>query len=177
MKYISIVFLAFMFAYPLSAGAHTHLENSDPEAGEQVPGDDPVITLIFDSPVQQPNEITVTDESGNEITVEDVNHSSDEVIEVPLPEELESGEIEVFYSIVGEDGHVMEEEFSFSYEEVEQDAEENEETAESESEESAEEETLGAAEENSSNSWLMPVLAVSLLAVAALVFVFTRKKS
>ncbi|MCP3028129.1 copper resistance CopC family protein [Halobacillus sp. A5] len=191
MKHKLLISALFFFAFPFSVHAHTHLENSDPDEGESITSDDSVITLTFDSPVQEPNEITISEESGGETTIEDITHSTENVIEIPIPEDLEGGDINLFYSIVGEDGHVMEEELAYTYEEIEEEneKEENEGDYETESEDETTEDTeennevneseseAAGEEESGSNSWLLPVIAAGLIAVAAIVFLFTRKKS
>ncbi|WP_173915315.1 copper resistance CopC family protein [Halobacillus sp. Marseille-Q1614] len=187
MKYSYFLFLLIILAFPIKVGAHTYLESSNPETGETVTAKDPVVTLTFDSSVQDLNTITVTDASGNKTTIEEITHSPDNVMEVTLPEELESGDIQLFYSIVGEDGHVMEEEITYTYEGTEEEeAAESEELAEEQAEEQAEEsnqetgeEAIDSSqeEESSQSSWLLPVIAVGLLAVAGIAFLVTRKKS
>ncbi|WP_082233091.1 copper resistance CopC family protein [Halobacillus massiliensis] len=190
MKLKYMFFLILFIAFPLQAGAHTHLENSEPVQGETVTAENPLITLNFDSAVRDPNTIIVTDKNGEETTIEDINHSPENVIEITLPENLTSGEIELFYSIVGEDGHVMEEELPFTYEGLsEEEAAESEESAEEraakmaeESQQEAEQETEKAnnsasEEDTTGNSWLLPAIAVGLVALAVIAFLATRKKS
>ncbi|WP_431804209.1 copper resistance CopC family protein [Halobacillus andaensis] len=186
LKYKTFIFvlLAFIFVFPITAGAHTHLESSSPEAGDTVTEENPLITLTFDSPVQEPNEVSVADNNGNEITIEQINHSSKNVIEVEIPEEIETGEVTLFYSIVGEDGHVMEEELTYTYETTEEEATHQtgeEPSADEESDntdlDNESEEEASAENENSQNSWLLPTVAVGLVAAALLVFLISRKKS
>lgn len=189
MKKIYLLCLLIVLAFPLKVGAHTHLETTEPQAGESLSADDPVITLTFDSAVQQPNAITITDESGEELTVEEVVHSPGNVVTVTLPEEVENGEVTLFYSIVGEDGHIMEDELTYRYEGGEEedpneaDSSEKEETdsenTEVEEPQDSENTDVEAAEESDvgGSAWLLPLLAVGLIAVAVLVFLITRKKT
>ena len=129
MKFKSILFLLLMMVIPFQVEAHTHLESSEPEAGEEISAENPTITLTFDSAVQEPNVIRVTDETGAETTIENIAHSPENVIEITLPEEITGGELDLFYSIVGADGHVMEDELPFTYEGTEE-AEATEDTEE-----------------------------------------------
>ncbi|MGP4075872.1 copper resistance CopC family protein [Halobacillus sp. K22] len=197
MKLKSILFLLLIMAIPFQVEAHTHLESSEPEEGEGISAESPIITLTFDSAVQEPNVIRVTDESGEETTIDNITHSPENVIEVTLPEDIAGGELDLFYSIVGADGHVMEDELSFTYESKEE-AEDTEEIAQSEkeAEEQAEEqaaaedtesesqesqsqeteETQSESAEESQSSSLMPVLIVVLIGAAVAGFLMVRKK-
>jgi|GEM_PF-4451054 len=201
MKCKSIFFLLLIMAIPFQVEAHTHLESSEPEAGEEISAENPTITLTFDSAVQEPNHIRVTDDSGEETTIDEITHSPENVIEITLPEEIAGGELGLFYSIVGADGHVMEDELPFTYEGTEE-AEATEDTGapaqsekeaeeqaeqlaaledtESESQESQSQETEEAAQsesaEDSQSSSLMPVLIIVLIGSAVAGFLIVRKK-
>ncbi|WP_117169531.1 copper resistance CopC family protein [Paraliobacillus sediminis] len=193
--YISLLILVLLL-FPVQASAHTHLDSSEPATGEVVSSDNPVITLTFDSPIQEINTISVTDKNDVVTTIEEINHSPENIIEVTLPANLEEGEIEFFYSIIGEDGHVIENNLVFTYEQVDKESssvdetqsseKENAEDTEGEAEESEiveeteqapkVEATETASEQDEQNGWLMPVIAVILIAIAAIVFLVNRKK-
>ncbi|CDQ20094.1 hypothetical protein SAMN05192559_10741 [Halobacillus karajensis] len=191
MKHIAMLFVLFAFLLPVTVEAHTHLKSSTPEGGGTVTSDTPVVTLTFDSPVQEPNALTVSDQQGEEFTIETFTHSPENVLEFEVPEEAENGEIEVFYSIIGQDGHVMENTLTFNYEGGDKaDSSEEEEKASEDSSanegeeaestpESSEEEQNEATEnqESDGTSWLLPVIAIGLLLTAGLVFLGVRKKS
>ncbi|SFJ88163.1 hypothetical protein SAMN04487936_10556 [Halobacillus dabanensis] len=188
MKYIMMLVVLFAFTLPVTVEAHTHLQSSTPEEGGTVSGDDPAVTLTFDSPVQEPNTLSVTDQQGEEYTIENFTHSPEDTLEFEVPEEVEDGEIEFFYSIIGEDGHVMENTLMFNYNggdeadafEEEEAATEDSSTDEGEEAESATESTdeqQAEDQESGGSSWLLPLIGVGLLITAGLIFFGARKKS
>lgn len=196
MKYITMFCLLMAFALPMTAEAHTHLESSEPEAGGSLTSENPGITLTFDSNVQEPTALMVTDEEGEEFEIEDYTHSPENVVEFAIPEGVGSGNVEVFYSIIGEDGHVMEKSLEFVYEgkdeasETEEGTEtegsettsgNSEDMKEDESEkqmekESAEQQTEASNEESDSGGWVVPVIVFGILLTAIAVFFSLRKK-
>ncbi|QAS51463.1 copper resistance CopC family protein [Halobacillus litoralis] len=189
MKYISMFCLLIVLALPMAVEAHTHLESSQPESGGALTSEKPRVTLTFDSKVQEPTSLMVTDGDGEEFEIDSYTHSPDNVIEFSIPEEVGSGDIEVFYSIIGEDGHVMENQLTFNYtvkEEVsapeeDTETEEPETTSDdaenAEGEESGEQQVAGSDQGNGSNVWIVPVLGFGILITAVLVFLGIRKKS
>ncbi len=189
--YINFLAVIVLLLIPVQVFAHTHLESSDPATDEVVSSDNPIITLTFDSPVQEPNTISVS-QNNEEITITEINHSPENVIEATLPTDLEDGEIVLFYSIIGEDGHVIEDSLVFTYEKADDNSSSTDETQSSE-EESIEaeedeveennivEETEQASIEeteitNEQNGWLLPAIAVILIGIAISVFLINRKK-
>lgn len=194
MKYIMMLVVLFAFTLPVSVEAHTHLQSSTPEEGGTVTGDNPVVTLTFDSPVQEPNTLTVTDQQGEEYKIDNFTHSPEDTLEFEVPEEVEDGEIEFFYSVIGEDGHVMENTLTFNYSSGDEaDASEEEEAATEDSSTNEREEAESATEssdaqqdeenegtedqESGGTSWLLPLIGVGLLVTAGLIFFGARKKS
>lgn len=189
MKYLSIFCLLIALALPMTVEAHTHLESSNPESGGTLTSENPGVTLTFDSKVQEPTALTVTGESGEEFEIDSYTHSPDHVIEFDVPEEVASGDIEVFYSIIGEDGHVMENQLSFNYTVKEETSvpEEDTESEEPETtsgedqdeggEESQDQQVASSNQENDSMVWIVPVLGFGVLITAVLVFLAFRKKS
>ncbi|MFB4162340.1 copper resistance protein CopC [Alteribacillus sp. JSM 102045] len=187
MKRIMICFLVGLFAFPISAGAHTHLERSEPEEGAVLGEETSTITLSFDSMVQEPNTVTLTDENGAEIDLEEVNHDPEDTIVIHLPEKLEDGDYTLFYSIVGEDGHVMEEELSYSYEGTDEesmneteDSAAEEETDLEEGADSEEQEQTAQPQEsdNNDNGILLPAaVGLIVIAVGFIIFLFRKKRT
>lgn len=189
MKYISMFCLLIVLALPMTVEAHTHLESSEPESGGALTSEKPGITLTFDSKVQEPTALTVTGGDGEEFEIDTYTHSPENVIDFSIPEEVGSGDIEVFYSIIGEDGHVMENQLTFTYTLNEEAAapEEDTETEEpattsgeggSASGEASESDQVAASNQgNESMVWIVPVLGFGILVTAVLVFLGIRKKS
>ncbi|WP_394218980.1 copper resistance protein CopC [Halobacillus trueperi] len=189
MKYIPIMFcLLIVFALPTTAGAHTHLESSEPESGGALTSEYPIVTLTFDSKVQEPTDLTVTGEDGEEFKIESYTHSPENVIEFSIPEAVGSGDIDVVYSIIGEDGHVMENQLTYTYavNEAATAPEKDTETEEPSTTSGEDENTSGEATEsdqvaasnqgNESMVWIVPVLGFGILVTAVLVFLGIRKK-
>jgi copper resistance protein C len=175
MKYIMMFFVLLTFTLPVTVEAHTHLQSSTPEEGGTVSGENPVVTLTFDSPVQEPNALTVTDQQGEEYTIENFTHSPEDTLEFEVPEEVADGEIEFFYSIIGEDGHVMENTLMFNYSGGEETDASEEEEAESATESTDEQQAED--QESDSTSWLLPLIGVGLLVTAGIIYFGARKKS
>lgn len=186
-RYISLLVLVLLL-FPVQVGAHTHMDSSDPVAEGVVSSDNPVITLTFDSPVQEINTISVTEKNEEVTTIDEINHSPENIIEVTLPTDLEDGEIVLFFSIIGEDGHVIEDDLAFTYEKAVEESSIADETQSSEEESDEEinaeeseivdesEKTETASEPDEQNGWLMPVIAVILIAIATSIFLINRKK-
>lgn len=189
MKYISMFCLLIVLALPMTVEAHTHLESSEPESGGALTSENPGIALTFDSMVQEPTAMTITDDDGKEFEIESYTHSPENVIEFSIPEEVASGDIEVFYSIIGEDGHVMENELTFNYTVKDKASTAGEDTnteepatasgeGESGSGEASESDQVAASNQgNDSMVWIVPVLGFGILVTAVLVFLGIRKKS
>ncbi|MEC3883071.1 copper resistance CopC family protein [Halobacillus sp. HZG1] len=188
MKYISLLCLLVVLALPVTVEAHTHLESSEPESGGALSSENPGVTLTFDSKVQEPTTLTVTGENGEELQIDNYTHSPDNVIAFNIPEEAAGGDIEVFYSIIGEDGHVMENQLTFQYtvndKAFEPEASETEEPEaasgegeNAEGEESEDQQVAASEQGNESMVWIVPVLGFGLLITAVLVFLGIRKKS
>ncbi|MFB5661872.1 copper resistance protein CopC [Alteribacillus sp. HJP-4] len=188
-----VVFTLLILAFPAAAGAHTHLESSDPEDGETLSEDTEEIVLTFDSSVQEPNEVTLTGENGEALTPE-IIHESEDTLQIKLPDDLQEGDYSLAYSIVGEDGHMMEEELTYTFEadETDQDTAEEESEAEKENatpeEESQNEEEASdiegneendsETEENNQNTFILPAAGgMLIIAALSLIFLLRKKKS
>ncbi|QGH33306.1 hypothetical protein GI584_04305 [Gracilibacillus salitolerans] len=177
--------IVLLIAFPTAVGAHTHLETSDPEENSVLNEDTGTITLMFESTVQELNEITLTHEHGEELPVEKVTHEPADTLVVTLPDQMEDGNYTLSYSIAGEDGHVMEQELSYQFKNVEEEdvVEETEEASEEATEEEATESdqveenvTKDSTDEANENSTLIAVIAIVLIVVAILAILMLRKK-
>ncbi|WP_163581687.1 copper resistance CopC family protein [Gracilibacillus saliphilus] len=190
-KRIFFFIIVLLTVFPTIVGAHTHLETSEPEENSVLNEDTGTITLIFESTVQELNEINLTHENGEEFQLEEVTHEPADTFVVTLPESLEDGNYTLFYSIVGEDGHVMEQELAYQFESVEEEKTEeaidDQETSEEATEETTEEELIetdqakeneanDATDEENENNTLIVVFAIALVIVAILAILMLRKK-
>ncbi|SDJ06160.1 copper resistance CopC family protein [Natribacillus halophilus] len=134
---LSLVFVSTTFA-------HAHLEDSDPEDGATVEDTVETIKVFFDSGIESATTAMVTDEEGNELELADEAIEGDDYI-ATLDETLTSGDYTVEMTVLAEDGHTTEEEFTFSV-----DADEAVEEEEAAEEENGAEEA-GAVEEESTD--------------------------
>ncbi len=190
-KRLLFFIIVLLIAFPTAVGAHTHLETSDPEENSVLNEDTGTITLMFESTVQELNEITLTHEHGEELPVEKVTHEPADTLVVTLPDQMEDGNYTLSYSITGEDGHVMEQELAYQFKNVEEEdvVEETEEATDEQeaSEEATEEEatesdqveenvTKDSTDEANENSTLIAVIAIVLIVVAILAILMLRKK-
>ncbi|MFD2655214.1 copper resistance CopC family protein [Gracilibacillus thailandensis] len=183
--------IVLLTVLPTIVGAHTHLETSDPEENSVLNEDTGTITLKFESTVQELNEITLTHENGEELQLEEVTHEPADTFVVTLPDSLKDGNYSLFYSIVGEDGHVMEQELAYQFESVEEEKTEeaidDQEISEEATEETIEEELIetdpakeneanDATDQENENNTLIVVFAIALVIVAILAILLLRKK-
>ncbi|WP_416150304.1 copper resistance protein CopC [Salipaludibacillus sp. HK11] len=195
-KRIIFITVILLLVFPAVAGAHTHLDTSEPEEGSVLNDETLDITLTFDSLVQEPTAIILTHEDGEELSPAEITHEPADTVIISLPDNMEDGDYTLFYSIIGEDGHVMEEELSYSYEVTEDETiEEEESTEENEIEEN--EEVIDSPENNNSDmiseeneseiaavsdddsgssTAVMIVIAAFLIVIAIVAIVTMRKK-
>jgi len=166
--------------------AHAHLEDSDPEEGETIEEEVETITAFFDSGIESATTATVTDEEGNELELADEAIEGDDYI-ATLDEPLTSGDYTVEMTVLAEDGHTTEEEFTFSVdaaeavEEEEEGAEEagaveEESTEEASEEESAAAETAEGGDDGGAGGLLIGVIGV-IIAGAIIFFIFRSRKA
>ncbi|WP_185819817.1 copper resistance CopC family protein [Salibacterium salarium] len=185
MKRFITLFIIGLLLFPVAAGAHTHLENADLKE-EVADGETTIITLTFDSKVQELNSVNLTNENGEEVDVDGISQGPENTVTITLPDFLENGEYSLFYSIVGEDGHVMEKELAYMYEGTEQ-RESSVEEADEQTEESAVkeeedrtsasgEDTIDASTAESNDNDFFLTAAGGLLVIAVGVIFFYRKK-
>ncbi|MDX8046840.1 copper resistance protein CopC [Gracilibacillus sp. S3-1-1] len=178
-----LLIIVLLIALPTAISAHTHLETSNPEENSVLDENTEAITLTFDSTVQDVNEVTLTGEN-DEVLQPDFSHDSADTIIVTLPEEMEDGAYTLFFSIVSEDGHVMEQELAYQFlvseEATPEEATDEQEVTEDPIEEEADQVESDANEvvedtEESNNSTMIIVIAIILVIVAILAVVMMRK--
>jgi len=168
-KIALIVFLLF-FAFIPSVFAHTGLSSSVPEDGETIQEEVEQVTLLFNSPIETMITLKVTDEIGVEVPVAEITVDDKEmkgIMELPLT----TGNYQVNWKIVGQDGHPIEGEYSFSIERSETELEEPKDSMEPHPDNAVEdlnEETiLREANLDSTATNLMIAVAFILIAVIA----------
>lgn len=111
--FVAVVAAFFALMFPLAASAHSKMTASVPAADSVA--DSPVteIFLEFNTSIEPVSSLTVKNESGEEITVQDVQVSGATLtgkLAAPLP----NGAYTVEWKIIGADGHAVNGSYAFS---------------------------------------------------------------
>lgn len=114
-KKISLFTFILLFTFVSSALAHTGLESSNPQNGEVLNEELKAITLTFEGNIEQGSTFTLQNANGETITVDNIT-IIENILTGDLSTPLESGDYTVEWSIIGEDGHLIEDSFTFSIE-------------------------------------------------------------
>ncbi|MFC0272150.1 copper resistance protein CopC [Metabacillus herbersteinensis] len=145
--FLSMLFLFLFLTFPNATNAHTYLKDSTPAEGEVVKEDLKEINLQFETKIESLSKMKLLID-GVEIPLSvEVNES--EMIGT-LEEQIENGAYLIQWDIVGEDGHPISGEVSFTVEKDE--VEEEKVEGNSEGEESTTEEDENTSTENEDNS-------------------------
>ena len=115
MKKISslALLLLLLFTFVPSALAHTGLESSVPQDGEVITENISILSLTFNTTMEDTSTFKVTKESGQEISIAEHIVKEKEMIGT-LSSPLQDGTYIVTWKIIGEDGHPIEKSYSFS---------------------------------------------------------------
>ncbi|GEN87338.1 copper resistance protein CopC [Oceanobacillus sp. FSL W8-0428] len=184
---LALVTLLFVFSAS-PAFAHTHLDTSDPEEGSTVTEALDSVTLYFETVIEESAVLELQAEDGTEITLDNITVNDDE-LSADVTEPLENGAYTLSWDIIGVDGHPMEDSLSFEVDIEEAAADENtEEDTEGQEDEDATEEQADeneaasesdvqdtAAEDSNSNTLLITILLVAIIAVVAIVLLKRKK--
>ncbi|MBD1382219.1 copper resistance CopC family protein [Metabacillus arenae] len=181
MKNIIVMLTAIFLMVPAVTSAHTHLETSNPKEGQVVKEKLNEIVLTFGTPIEELSKMTVT-RDGNEVQLSEMNVENNEMTG-SLDKPLENGSYVVNWNIVGEDGHPIEGQLTFSVETKQEEEEtakkeekqttENENRAEG-SDETAEEQPetdLENEEESNENEGQSSLFTTVLIIVLAIVLI------
>jgi methionine-rich copper-binding protein CopC len=120
-KLMSIVFV-LLLASSSSVSAHTGLKSSSPADGETVTGSMQEIHLEFETAIEKGSTLSLLDESGAKVSIKNVELAENKM-KAAIKEPVENGLYIVNWRIVGEDGHLIEGNYSFN---VQQENESNE---------------------------------------------------
>lgn len=107
MKKSLFLFFALFLAFSSSVSAHTGLKSSSPADGETVTESMQEIHLEFETAIENGSTLSLIDESGTEISIENVELSENKMT-ATTTDPLKGGQYTVNWRIVGEDGHVIE---------------------------------------------------------------------
>ncbi|CAM5209504.1 CopC domain-containing protein OS=Ureibacillus acetophenoni OX=614649 GN=SAMN05877842_11580 PE=4 SV=1 [Ureibacillus acetophenoni] len=199
-KKISFVTFVLIFTFVSTVFAHTGLQSSDPQNGEVVNEQLDQITLTFEGNIEQGSTFTLLNSNGESISVANISVNGN-VLSGSLTDPLENGVYTVDWSVIGGDGHLIEDSFQFTVdlpvaetvEETEEPVEDDSEAEvttqnenESQTETNVEEnETNQAnttentvAEQSKENSYLIPIIigALVLIILISIVFLAKRKR-
>jgi len=111
-KSLYILFLLTL-TFASSVSAHTYLESSSPSDGETVTEDRQEIVLKFETPIEKSSSFTLLSEGGEELPVQDIQVNGD-TLSGKAAEPLGNGNYTVKWSIIGEDGHLINGEYVFT---------------------------------------------------------------
>ncbi|WP_079478963.1 copper resistance CopC family protein [Halobacillus salinus] len=186
-KMITAWMLVLTLLVPIHAFAHTGMEEADPSEGSVVTESIYEVTVTFTTSISEGSTVALTAADGTELALQDVVIEGNTMM-VKTVEPLPNGTINVDWKIVGEDGHPIEEGYSFEVDapveeapssDEEGQAEESVETEdapESESESATESASDEAVDDSNQlrNSLLIAGIAALILIVGVVVF-FVRK--
>lgn len=112
-KKVSLFTFILLFTFVSAAFAHTGLESSNPQNGEVLNEELTTITLTFEGNIEQGSTFTLQDANGKTITVDNIA-INENILTGVLSTPLGNGDYTVDWSIIGEDGHLIEDSFTFS---------------------------------------------------------------
>ncbi|SOC43317.1 copper resistance CopC family protein [Ureibacillus acetophenoni] len=112
-KKVSLFTFILLFTFVSAAFAHTGLESSNPQNGEVLNEELTTITLTFEGNIEQGSTFTLQDANGETIAVDNIA-INENILAGVLSTPLGNGDYTVDWSIIGEDGHLIEDSFTFS---------------------------------------------------------------
>lgn len=110
---LSLLLYLVVFTFVPSALAHSGLESSVPQDGEVITENIFTFSLTFNTTIEDTSTFKITKESGKEISLAEHIVKEKEMIGT-LSSPLEDGTYIVTWKIIGEDGHPIENSYSFS---------------------------------------------------------------
>lgn len=113
MKKGFLTLVLFLMLLPGAAFAHTGLESAVPADGDTVTSALDELVLTFETPIEPLSEMKVVNEEGNEMQIADIV-VKENTLTGKLSEPLPNGTYTVNWTIVGEDGHTINNEYAFT---------------------------------------------------------------
>ena len=182
-----VIILVSAGSIPVTVGAHTVLEEAEPAAGSGL--EEPVeqITLTFNSKLETGSSLTLSNAAGTTIEPASVNLDG-QMLTAHLESPLTGGTYQVNWKVLGADGHIIEDSYSFTITTPEAAAETGtkpaavvsepaETKATAETEVLAEEEQEITAPADSTSIWLYGIIAFFIAAVLVLMAWLFRSRS
>ncbi|WP_188453373.1 copper resistance CopC family protein [Virgibacillus oceani] len=113
-SYLLLITLLLFSQFPVNeANAHSVLEKATPENGEQLEETIDSIALNFNTKVENGSTLYLVNSEKEKIKPETINITN-EVLEAKFNNFLKPGSYQVNWKIVGADGHLIENQYSFS---------------------------------------------------------------
>lgn len=110
-KRLSLLMLLILFIFPSLVSAHTTLVSSNPSEGQVITKPINQVRLEFESTLEDLSTLKLL-QSGKEIEIKNITIENNQMI-ADLPVELENGNYEIQWKIIGEDGHPIPGEIEF----------------------------------------------------------------
>lgn len=110
-KGLSLFILLMLCIFPSMVSAHTTLVSSNPSEGQVISEPIKQITLEFESTLEKLSTLKLI-QNGKEIATKGITVENNQMI-ADLPVDLENGNYEIQWKIVGEDGHPITGEIEF----------------------------------------------------------------
>ncbi|WP_368502860.1 copper resistance protein CopC (plasmid) [Alkalihalophilus sp. As8PL] len=176
MKKALLLFIICFLLFPNSTFAHTGLVSSSPSEGEVLTVSPEEIVLEFNTKVEQGSQFQVINPSGNGVAVTGIS-VEDNMLYGMFPQELQGGDYQILWNIIGADGHPIEGEISFTVE-SEQEKTSNEESNQiiNKDEQSIEEDPVVVEMERANPPAIMSTIAVILAILAIVSFFYVIRK-
>lgn len=113
MKKICVLAFLLLFTFTPSVLAHSSLESSVPQDGEVITENLSTLTLTFNTMIESTSSFKLINENGQDIPMESILVNDIDMIG-NLSSPLEDGKYIINWKIIGEDGHPIENSYSFS---------------------------------------------------------------
>ncbi len=105
--------LVLCFLFVSSVSAHSVLEKSNPENGEKLETSIRKLELSFNTKIEKGSTLYIVDENKEKIDPSSVNLTENR-LEAVFSTSLDAGTYQVNWEIVGADGHLIKESYSFT---------------------------------------------------------------
>ena len=171
-----LLLIICLLLFPNSTFAHTSLVSSSPSEGEVLTASPGEIVLEFNTKVEQGSQFQVINPSDNGMAVTGIS-IEDKMLSGKLPQELQGGEYQIHWKIIGADGHPIEGEVSFTVK-IEQEKNSNEESNQiiNKDEQSMEEDPVVVEMEPANPPAMMSTIAIILAILAIVSFFYVIRK-
>jgi copper resistance protein C len=173
-KKVSLFTFILLFTFVSAVFAHTGLESSNPQNGEVINDELKQITLTFEGKIEQGSTFTLQNANGEAIPVDNIT-IIENILTGDLSTPLGNGDYTVDWSIIGEDGHLIEEKFTFSIDNPNAETEVSTQTNKEDNEVNQANQT-DHTEADEGNSNILPIIIGALIVIIIISFVFLARR-